>query len=236
MTQRYTLYGSPDSANLVIRILLHELGESFETIWLNRSKQEHKQAPYLKLNPQGLIPVLIDNGQAIFETAAILLHVCDTHGKLAPQSGSHRARFLQWLFYLSNTPHADLRARFNSNDYVEGQAEQTALRAGMGKRFQSHLTLIETELAANSAGPWFFGESLSALDIYLAALCRWSQLYPVDEPAATIDAKAMPALHHLLNEMAARPSVVAACAEESIIEPFFIGPTLPDLPEDMITG
>ncbi len=236
MTQRYRLYGSPDSANLVIRMLLHELEQPFETVWLDRSRRDHKQNDYLAMNPQGLIPVLIDNGQPIFETAAIALHLCDGHGSLAPQSGADRARFLQWLFYLSNTPHADLRARFYSDDYIDGEAGRAALRAGMGRRFEAHLRLIEAELQANEAGPWFLGESLSALDIYLAALCRWWQLYPVAEAAAPISAKAFPNLHRMLGELARRPAIAAACAEEHIVAPFFIGPKLPDLPADMLTG
>jgi glutathione S-transferase len=236
MTQQYILYGSPDSANLVVRMLLHELGQPFESVWLDRSRREHKQADYLAMNPQGLIPVLVDNGQPIFETAAITLHLCDKHGLLAPQSGADRARFLQWLFYLSNTAHADLRVRFYCNDYIDGETAQAALRAGVGQRFKHHLQLIEAELAANDGGPWFLGESLSALDIYLAALCRWWQLYPTAEAGAPISAQALPNLFRLLSELARRPAIAAACAEESIVAPFFIDPKLPGIPQDMITG
>ncbi len=236
MTQQYILYGSPDSANLVVRMLLHELKQPFESVWLDRSRQEHKQADYLAMNPQGLIPVLVDNGQPIFETAAITLHLCDKHGLLAPQSGANRARFLQWLFYLSNTAHADLRVRFYCNDYIDGEDEQAALRTSVGQRFKNHLQLIEAELVTNNAGPWFLGKQLSALDIYLAALCRWWQLYPTAEAAAPISTQALPNLFRLLSELAQRPAIAAACAEESIVAPFFIDPKLPDLPQDMITG
>ncbi len=236
MTQQYILYGSPDSANLVIRMLLHELGQSFESIWLDRSRREHKQDDYLAMNPQGLIPVLLDNGQPIFETAAIALHLCDSHGLLAPQSGTERARFLQWLFYLSNTVHADLRIRFHCDDYIDGEAQRAALRAGIGRRIENHLQLIETELASNDSAPWFLGKSLSALDIYLAAMCRWWQLYPTAEAGTAISAQALPGLYRLLNELSQRPAIAAACAEESIVAPFFIDPILPDLPRDMITG
>jgi len=233
---RYTLYGSPDSANLVIRMVLHELGQSYNSEWLDRSKRAHKQSDYLAMNPQGLIPVLTDHGQPIFETAAIALHLCDEHGHLAPREGMERARFLQWLFYLSNTPHADLRARFYSDAYTEGGGAQAALRAGMGRRFDGHLQLIERELAANASGPWFLGESLSVLDVYLAALCRWWQLYPPAEAAAPITAEALPNVHRLLSELATRPAIINACAEEHIAQPLFIAPKLPDLPMDRLIG
>ncbi len=236
MTHRYKLYGSPDSANLVIRMVLHELGQSFDTVWIDRSKRAHKQADYLAMNPQGLIPVLSDNGHSVFETGAIALYLCDEHNGLAPRSGPDRARFLQWLFYLSNTPHADLRARFYSAAYINGEGEQSALCAGMGKRFDGHLQLIENELAANDSGPWFLGESLSALDIYFAALCRWWQLYPPGEAAEPISAATLPAVYRLLSELATRPAIAAACKEEHLVAPFFIDPKLPDLPMDRIVG
>ena len=235
MTERYQLYGSPDSANLVIRMLLHELEQPFETVWLDRSVKAHKQADYLAMNPQGLIPVLVDNGHPIFETAAIALHLCDAHQRLVPQGGPDRARFLQWLFYLSNTLHADLRVRFYSEDYI-GEAAQAALLTGMKRRILGHLKLLENELAKNTGGPWFLGESLSALDIYLAALCRWWQLYPVTDAPEPISATALPCLSRLLSGLAERPAIAEACAEEHIVAPFFIAPTLPDLPADRITG
>ncbi|MEM6987044.1 MAG: glutathione S-transferase family protein [Pseudomonadota bacterium] len=236
MTPRYTLYGSPDSANLVIRIVLHELGQAFETVWLDRGRQQHKQADYLAMNPQGLIPVLVDRGTPIFETAAIALHLCDAHAALAPQSGPARSRFMQWLFFLSNTPHADLRARFNSGRYTHGEAEQAALQAGLARRFEAHLHLIEAELARNDSGPWFLGESLTALDVYLAALCRWWQLYPISNPGESIDPVSFPRLHGLLNALANRPSVTRSCTEESIVAPYFVGPVLPNLPAERVTG
>ncbi|MEM9605509.1 MAG: glutathione S-transferase family protein [Pseudomonadota bacterium] len=236
MTGRYRLLGSPDSANLVVRMLLHELDAPFETVWLDRAKREHKQADYLALNPQGLIPVLVDNGQPIFETAAILLHLCDAHAAMAPPSGVARARFLQWLVYLSNTLHADLRACFNADDYVDGAVAEAALLDGMRRRFTGHLQLIEAELASTPEGPWFLGDALSALDVYLAALCRWWQLYPSPSATAQIDAETLPLVHRLLEALAQRPSVVAACAEEHIVAPFFISPVLPDLPVDQVTG
>ncbi|MEM7376787.1 MAG: glutathione S-transferase family protein [Pseudomonadota bacterium] len=236
MTPRYSLFGSPDSANLVVRLLLHELNVPFETVWLDRAKREHKQADYLALNPQGLIPVLVDNGQPIFETAAILLHLCDRHGALAPRDGVERARFLQWLVYLSNTPHADLRACFNADDYVDGAVAEAALLAGMCRRFAGHLRLIEAELASTPQGPWFLGDALSVLDLYLAALCRWYQLYPSPSATARIDAETLPFVHRLLEALAARPAVVSACAEEHIVAPYFVSPVLPDLPVDQVTG
>ncbi len=236
MPENYTLYGSPDSANLVIRILLKELDQRMKTIWLNRAKQEHQSTAFRALNPQGLMPVLVDDGQPIFETAAIALYLTDKHGALAPQSGTERTRFLQWLFYLSNTLHADLRAKFNCGNYIDGEAEQSALHSGISRRIQRHLVLIEAELARNESGSWFLGECVSVLDFYLGALCRWWQLYPLGNTAGPISQDVLPRIHRLLHELADRPSVVAACTEERINAPYFLAPSPPDLPADQIVG
>ena len=87
----------------------------------------------------------------------------------------------------------------------------------MGQRFKDHLQLIKAELVANDAGPWFLDELLSALDIYLAALFRWWQLYPTGEAGVPIDAQTLPNLFRLLSELAQRPAIAATCAEERIV-------------------
>jgi glutathione S-transferase len=58
-------------------MLLRELGCPFELRLVDRTKNAQNSAAYLKLNPNGKIPVLVDDGEAIFETAAIGLHLAD---------------------------------------------------------------------------------------------------------------------------------------------------------------
>ena len=63
---------------------------------MDRARNEHKEPAYLALNPNGLIPVLTDGELVLYETAAIVLHLCDTHAAahLAPAVGTHeRAHF-----------------------------------------------------------------------------------------------------------------------------------------------
>ena len=137
------LHWSPDSANIVIRIALEELGLDFEAVRVNRAAGEHKQPDYLRLNPQGLLPVLEDGDLVLFETGAILLHLADRTGRLGPdgpdaRDPQARAAFLKWLFYLSNTVHADLRAAFYSPRYVANPAAIPTLRDGLARRTRRH--------------------------------------------------------------------------------------------------
>ena len=90
------LHYYPGNASMAPHILLQELGVPFELVRVDREAAAHKSAAYLKLNPNGLIPVLEDGDQVLYETAAILLHLADTHPEavLAPGVGTpERAQY-----------------------------------------------------------------------------------------------------------------------------------------------
>ena len=126
----YVLYYNPDSANLVIRMVLEEMALPYEDRMVSRIRTDRND-DFFRLNPRGLLPVLIDEQQdvALFETAAILLYLADKHRQLAPGMTDGRARgtFLKWLFMLSNTLHADLRFRFYSERFVTSEGKTAPL-------------------------------------------------------------------------------------------------------------
>src|SRR5665647_968508 len=105
------LHYDPGTAAMVPHILLEELGVPYERVLVQRSTQAHKQPAYLKLNPNGLIPVLVDGDLVLYETAAICLYLCDKYpdARLAPAVGTvERAHFYKWLVWLTNTLQATL--------------------------------------------------------------------------------------------------------------------------------
>lgn len=73
------LYYYPGNASLTPHMLLEELGVPFELKRVDRANAAHKSPDYLKLNPNGQIPVLVDGDLVLYETAAICLHLADTH-------------------------------------------------------------------------------------------------------------------------------------------------------------
>ena len=231
------LHWSPDSANIVIRIALEELGLGFEPVRVDRAAGQHKQPAYLRLNPQGLLPVLEDGDLVLFETGAILLHLADRAGRLGPEgpdAGEPKARaaFLKWLFYLSNTVHADLRAAFYTPLYVAGEAAIPALRAGLAARFRQHMELVVGELGADG---WLIAGTPTLADFYLAACLRWAQLYPSGAPL--IPWQDIPArLQALLRTAENREAVAKAFADEHIGGRPLTMPEPPDLPPDEVTG
>ena len=235
------LHWSPDSANLVVRLALEELGLPFEAVRVDRASGGHKTPAYLALNPQGLIPVLedmLEDGPLVlFETGAILLHLADRSGRLGPDGPAAddppaRAAFLKWLFYLSNTLHADLRAAFYSHRYVDGEAAIPALRAGLARRVAGHCVLLETQLSPEG---WLAADRPTLVDLYLAACLRWARLYPAGAPVLD-GLGAFPRLGALLTALEARPAVLRAFAAERIAGRPLTAPAPPDLPPDEVTG
>jgi glutathione S-transferase len=57
--------------------MLREIGRPFELRLVDRTRNEQKSGEYLRLNPNGLIPTLVDGSLVLFETAAIALHLAD---------------------------------------------------------------------------------------------------------------------------------------------------------------
>jgi glutathione S-transferase len=204
---------------MVPHILLEEIGAPFQRVLVDRMAGAHKTPDYLKLNPNGLIPVLVDGGQAIYETAAITLHLCDTHPQagLAPAVGGvERALFYQWLVWLTNTLQASLLVYFYPERWMnDGNAAGAAeLKANAEKRIGVLVDMLETELARHGQ-PWFGGARYSALDAYVFTLCRWTRNF---KSAPARDRRLLgPYLQRVLE----RPAVQRVIAAEKLAAPFF---------------
>ena len=213
------LHYYPSTAAMVPHILLEEIGVPFQRVLVDRMAGAHKTPDYLKLNPNGLIPVLVDNGRPIYETAAITLHLCDTHPQagLAPAVGSvERALFYQWLAWLTNTLQASLLVYFYPERWMnDGNAAGAAeLKANAEQRIGVLLDMLETELARHGQ-PWFGGARYSALDAYVFTLCRWTRNF---KSAPARDRKLLgPYLQRVLD----RPAVQRVIAAEKLAAPFF---------------
>ena len=94
------LYYYPSFISLVPHILLEEIGAQYQLVFVNLSGGAHKRPDHLGLNPNGLIPILVQDELVLYESAAICLHLVDTHPghNLAPPIGSsERAVFYKWL-------------------------------------------------------------------------------------------------------------------------------------------
>lgn len=211
----YKLYYYPGNANLAPHMLLEELGADYELVLVDRDNNAHKSPEYLKLNPAGRIPVLIDGDLVLYETAAICLHLVDRHpqAKLAPVVDSiERAHFYKWLMYLTNTLQAELLTYFYPDRLTDDAAAASQVKSHAESRVGAMLDLIESTLAAG--GPYLLGEHYSAVDPYLLMLARWTRL--MRRPA-----RQRPHLARYLDLIVSRPAVQRAFASEGLTTPLF---------------
>ena len=216
-----TLHYHPGNASFAPHVLLHEIGVPFELNLVDRAAGAHKSAAYLKLNPNGLIPVLVDGDLVLFETAAICLHLADTHptAQLAPALGTaERAQLYKWLMWLTNTLQATLINYFYGDRLVDsGNTEACAqIKAHTQARVGECLAQIDAHLASHleqGSGPWMMGQRYSVLDPYTWMLCRWTRGFG-DRPA-----RSYPHIGPYLQRVQQRPAMQRAIAAEKLTEP-----------------
>ncbi|WPC07022.1 glutathione S-transferase N-terminal domain-containing protein [Pseudomonas benzenivorans] len=85
-----------------VSIALEELQLPYSVHVLSFDKKEQKAPAFLKINPNGRIPAIVDRGNddfAVFESGAILIYLAEQTGQLLPQDAKGRSRVLQWLMF-----------------------------------------------------------------------------------------------------------------------------------------
>lgn len=85
-----------------VSIVLEELGMPYTVHVLSFDKKEQKAPAFLKINPNGRIPAIVDrdNGDfAVFESGAILIYLAELSGKLLPKDPKGRSVVIQWLMF-----------------------------------------------------------------------------------------------------------------------------------------
>ncbi|CZF83249.1 Glutathione S-transferase GST-6.0 [Grimontia celer] len=188
-------------------MLMVEIGLPYELILVDRKANAQKSESYLKLNPTGRIPVLVDNERVIHESAAIGLHLCEKHPQscLIPELGSsERASFFQWLFYLTSSLQSELMVYFYPQRHTENVNEVAAIKSAQEDRITEMFALIDSALEGKD---FLVGNRVSMCDFFLFMLSHWGSDLP-RPPLSFLH------LGQYLKAMAKRPSVVQASALE----------------------
>ena len=209
------LHYYPSNASMAPHLLLEEIGVPFALRRVERGQGAHKAAAYLRLNPNGLIPVLVDGDLVLFEAAAICLHLADAHPQaaLAPALGTaQRAHFYKWLVWLTNTLQATLIVYFYPERWADAPEAVAQVKAHAEAKVGAQLDLLDTELARHG-GPWLLGDAFSAVDAYALMLCRWTRGFA--RPA-----RSLPQLGAYLQRVLERPATQRVFAAEGLAQPW----------------
>ena len=85
-----------------ISIALEEMEVAYRVCLVNMKENEQKAPDYLKINPNGRIPTIIDRDNddfAVFETGAILVYLAELSGRFLPSDVKARSTVIQWLMW-----------------------------------------------------------------------------------------------------------------------------------------
>src|SRR5688572_22756082 len=164
-----TLYYTPGACSMAAHIVLEESGEKYDTKQVDLAKGEQRSEEYLKINPQGRVPVLrLDSGEAVSENTAILPYLGKRFG-MWPTESTAEAKALSriGLFAGSVHPahaHVGRPERYAADESAFPTIKETGLKA-----FDGYLKQIDGMLA----GREWLGDRYSVLDPYGFVFYTW---------------------------------------------------------------
>lgn len=205
------LYGSPSTAATIAHWLLIELELEHRLELLDLRRREHKSPEYLRLNPQGRVPTLVIDGQAMTEAAAIVLHLadlCPQAGLTPPPGTAERAQYYRWAFFCSNTLQPAYRDWFYPHEPA-GPGHEEAAMAQAREEIEGAWQIVADHLERQ--GPYLLGGRRCAVDFLLTILMRWSRNMP--RPSDS-----WPVLREYVRRMKALPSFAELYRREGITD------------------
>lgn len=171
------LYYMPGACSMTPHTALEWIGQPYEVQSVDRS--EIKSPEYLKLNPQGAVPLLVDGDLVLSQNAAILAYL-DARFPQARLFGSDdlkgKARAWRWLAFLNADVHKAFSPLFHLPDYVHDEAVKTAMQSAARDNIRHLLAQADAQLAAQP----YLGDDVSVADVYLYVLLRWCRSLKLD--------------------------------------------------------
>ena len=171
------LHGTSRSRSARSLWALEELGVNYEHNPMPTT--DAKSAPHLKLNPNGHVPVLEDEGVVVWESMAINLYLADKYGKnsLWPSDPMGRADVYKWSFFAMTEvePHliTILRNRvMNAPDNRDEKAASAAVEA-----LKAPMNALEESLKGKD---YLLGKNFTIADLNVAAVMSWIPMMKLD--------------------------------------------------------
>ena len=200
----YTLYYSPGACSMAVHIALNECNQQVTLEKVDLAAGQNRSPEFMKINPRGQVPVLVDGERVLREGASILIHILDKHqSPLLPREGRERDAALEWLMFCNATLHpAYARVFFLlKNGATQGPLMDMAI-ASINKLWRE----VEERLSQNA---WLAGPQPTIADILLTVIANWSPRMP--QPIILEEHT-----KKLLQKVIARPAYQKALAVEQV--------------------
>lgn len=168
----YTLYDGYQTGGAVVRAALAEIGADFDVVITDLRRKDQQSTEYTRVNPRQQVPALLmQDGEVMTETAAILLHLADRHPEagLLPEPGTKaHGQVLRWLIFCATNLYEGESRKLNPDRYTTGDPEpvRDAARAFIDRNYR----VLE---GAFADGPYLLGEDICVTDLYVWMLAQW---------------------------------------------------------------
>jgi GST-like protein len=164
----YVVYGQKGTGSVPVEATLLLLGEPYEVI--ERGPSEDRPAG----NPMQQVPVLaLPNGELMTESAAILIHLADSHpaARMSPAlDDPPRPAFLRWMTYVSAQIYALVWVRDDPGRLAVEEAHKPVILERTAERMAYCWRMMDAQV---SPGRYILGEDLSVLDLYVTVVSCW---------------------------------------------------------------
>ncbi len=196
MADKLTFYTNPMSRGRIIRWMLEEVGQPYDTVVLDYATTM-KGPEYLAINPMGKVPAIKHGDTVVTEAAAICAYLADAfpQANLAPRSGSkERGPYYRWLFYGAGP----VEAMASNHALGVNVPDDKRGMVGYGSREQV-LDTLEKALAGRE---YLAGDRFSAADLYVGAQIGWGLQF------GTMDKR--PGFETYVGRLLSRPAALRA--------------------------
>ncbi|WP_420966433.1 glutathione S-transferase family protein [Bradyrhizobium sp. B120] len=198
---KFYFNGAPNP--MKVALFLEESGLPFEAIPVDTRKGEQFAPDFLKVNPNGKVPAIDDDGIFVFDSNAILLYLAEEHGKFLPaNTPANRAATLSWLMFIATGvgPYSGQAVHFKhfapkDLDYANNRYQYEAHR---------HYKILNDHLAKSR---YMVGDSYTIVDMAFWGWVRMATFILGEEGFAKY-----PNVKRLLDEISARPAAARANA------------------------
>ena len=183
---------------------LKEVDAEFEYVSVNLLQGEHKRPEFLRVNPAGKVPVLIDGDRVIPESAAIVLYLAEKYPQkaLMPAALDERAQVYRWVMFAVTELEQPLW-RITRHSFLYPPEQRIAADIDLAREdFKTMAKVLEAHLDGRR---FIVGDTLTAADCVTAYLIDWAN------EVRLIDA--FPRMQAYLERMYSRPEAPQRIAQ-----------------------
>jgi glutathione S-transferase len=169
------LYEFAPTRSIRARWTLQELGVAFEAVTVNLIAGEHREPAFLKLNPAGKLPVLVDGPLVLTESVAIVLYLADKYPQkhLIPADPAARAEVERWLLFTVTELEQPLW-RIARHSFIYPAERRLPAEIALAREdFQPMAAIMQTHLDGKE---FVLGDQVSVADFVLAYTLDWASM------------------------------------------------------------